>query len=767
MKYCFFLLIAAVVVSGCSEHEKQFHRPRDPWAFRSVLDKQPRMLTLALDSACYVAYDLANCKLTKIWKGGVTLEGAAYTDKKNVQPESWGTPYATDIQNKWTVTLNDKPDSFTIVNKGYRFENKQVVLHHAIILSSQDTIQVEELPEFVTNEKNDPGLSRTFATRNVPANVVISISSSDKIITLPSNGSKEFFSWFKPLPVQQPPVASEGEYDHRGRYWMEKSDCFTCHEVDKRTVGPSFIEVAAKYGNKEDPSSDLVSKVKQGSSGIWGTSVMTPHPDLSESEIRVMLDYIFTLKPPLKNVQANETVNTKPTVQTPGFGSPLDELNPSLTVQTIHGQNFRPRVGGLAFMPNGKLLVTTWDTVGGVYLLDSVTTGDTNKIKVKRIASGLAEPLGIEVVDGEIFVLQKQELTQLIDHDGDDIIDEYRAICNGWGVTGDFHEFSFGLVYKDGYFYASLSMAMRLMSNEKQKQDRGRVIRISKDGKYQSICYGLRTPNGITLGPDNEIFVTDNQGEWVPANKLIHIKQGEYHGMRWGHLDTANAPPEVALPAIYLPENDIGNSPSEPILIKDGLYKGQMLHGDVTYGGLQRDFLEKVDGEYQGAVFKFSQGLEAGINRMAWGPDGALYVGGVGMVGGWSWKEKQYGLQRIEFNTAEYFDVLAIRARPKGFDIELTQALNDAITINPKDIVAQQWWYLPTSDYGGPKKDLEDLKISSIKLSPDRKHIYIELPGLKEKRVVYFRMPHSWRNQQGTRLWTGDAWYTLNNIPQQ
>ncbi|RYF87703.1 MAG: cytochrome C, partial [Chitinophagaceae bacterium] len=138
MKYCFFLLIAAVVVSGCSEHEKQFHRPRDPWAFRSVLDKQPRMLTLALDTSCYAAYDLANCKLVKVWKGGVTLEGAAYTDKKNVQPESWGTPYATDIQNKWTVTLNDKPDSFTIVNKGYRFENNQVVLHHAIILSSQD-----------------------------------------------------------------------------------------------------------------------------------------------------------------------------------------------------------------------------------------------------------------------------------------------------------------------------------------------------------------------------------------------------------------------------------------------------------------------------------------------------------------------------------------------------------------------------------------------------------------------------------------------------
>jgi cytochrome c len=152
-------------------------------------------------------------------------------------------------------------------------------------------------------------------------------------------------------------------------------------------------------------------------------------------------------------------------------------------------------------MPDGRLLVTTWDTVGGVYLLDNVTSGDTNKINVKRIASGLAEPLGIEVVNGEIFVLQKQELTQLIDDNGDDIIDEYRTICNSWGVTGDFHEFAFGLVYKDGYFYATLSMAMRLMAHEKQKQDRGRAIKISRDGSYEWISYGLRTPNGIGKGP--------------------------------------------------------------------------------------------------------------------------------------------------------------------------------------------------------------------------------------------------------------------------
>ena len=59
-------------------------------------------------------------------------------------------------------------------------------------------------------------------------------------------------------------------------------------------------------------------------------------------------------------------------------------------------------------------------------------------------------------------------------------------------------------------------------------------------------------------------------------------------------------------------------------LMEDGPYKGQMLHGDVTHGGIKRDFLEMVNGEYQGAVFRFTQGLAAGVNRLRWGPDGAF-----------------------------------------------------------------------------------------------------------------------------------------------
>jgi cytochrome c len=747
----------------------EIKRPMEPWAFRSVLDKNPRMLTLALNKDCYVAYDLARCTIYKAWKGGVTLEGAAYTDKKNVQPTSWGAAYFKDSTHvyRWVVKENGNELSSAVISKGYQFLHDHIKLKYQLTLASGDTLYIEELPEYINHESGKSGLERVFITSHVPPQVSVGLKSNDSTYILYPNDTTLVMTYFNFLPDQSPPQP-QAEYDHRGKYWMEKSDCMTCHEYDRKTVGPSLQQIATRYKREKTTVDSLARKVKAGGSGTWGSAVMNNHPTLADKEIKEMIEYILSLKPKEEKRETGQAEDKKQSINEkskPGYGAPLEGVHPSYTVSTIHPQSFKPRVGGLAFLPDGRLLVTTWDAMGAVYLLDGVETGDTNKIAVKRIASGLAEPLGIAVVDGSIYVLQKQELTRLIDLDGDEIIDEYETICNKWGVTGDFHEFAFGLAYKEGYFYATLSMAMRLMSNEKQKPDRGRTIKIARDGSYEWINYGLRTPNGIGTGIDDELFETDNQGEWEPGNKLIHVKKGEYHGMRWGLPDSMPLTTPVASPAIWLPENEIGNSPSEPVWIPYGPYKGQMLHGDVTYGGIQRDFLEKIKGEYQGAVFRFTQGLEAGVNRLRWGPDSALYIGGVGMVGGWSWKEKQSGLQRLKYNGTTTFEMLAVRIRPKGFEIEFTEPLMQGAEPKPNDFFIQQWWYFPTEKYGGPKMDLEQLKINAISISPNRSKIILNINGLQKGHVVYIRLPEYLQSKTGHALWTSEAWYTLNNFP--
>jgi cytochrome c len=103
------------------------NRPKDVWVIRSVLDRQPRMLTIALDTNCYVAYDVAHCTLHKVWKGGIILQGAAYTNQPNLQPVSWGSSYSDTLLNKWKICREGKAEDFHVINKGYQFRKRPVV----------------------------------------------------------------------------------------------------------------------------------------------------------------------------------------------------------------------------------------------------------------------------------------------------------------------------------------------------------------------------------------------------------------------------------------------------------------------------------------------------------------------------------------------------------------------------------------------------------------------------------------------------------------
>jgi cytochrome c len=454
----------------------------------------------------------------------------------------------------------------------------------------------------------------------------------------------------------------------------------------------------------------------------------------------------------------------------PGDGAPLTGVHPSFDLAQARPDDFQPKVGGIDFLPDGRMVLTTWDSLGSVFLLDGVSENDHNKIKVKRIAFGLAEPLGVKVVDGNIYVLQKQELTRLIDHNSDDIIDEYETICNGWRVSANFHEFAFGLLYKDGYFYGTLATAINPggASTKPQIPDRGKVVKISRaDGTFSLVASGLRTPNGIGLGVDDEIYIADNQGDWLPASKIIHFTEGSWYGSRSVDFEgTANN--KEKLPVVWLPQDEIGNSPSQPAKLDVGPYRNQMIHGEVTHGGIKRVFAEKVDGEYQGAVFRFTQGLEAGVNRIVWGPDSALYIGGIGSTGNWGHYGKlSYGLQKMKYNGKPVFEMLAIRAQPDGVEIEFTQPLNGDAGNKPGDYAVQQWYYLPTENYGGPKMDLTELTVSKISVSPDRRKVKLFIRGMKEKHVLYVHLKKDeFKSEDGLSLWSTEAWYTMNKIPQ-
>lgn len=452
----------------------------------------------------------------------------------------------------------------------------------------------------------------------------------------------------------------------------------------------------------------------------------------------------------------------------PGDTRPLQAVHPAFDLYQARPPEFEPRAGGIDFFDDGRMVVASWDPEGTIYIVENYTDHNPQNIRITPIAKGLAEPLGIKVVGDEIYVMQKQELTRLVDDDGDGIIDRYMVVANDWSVTDNFHEFSFGLEYRDGYFYATLATAILPggASASPQAPDRGTAMRIHREtGEVQFLAHGLRTPNGIGAGVDNQLFISDNQGDWLPANKIVELTPGAWYGSRSVNFEATKYLIETK-PVVWLPQDEIGNSPSEPGPLNIGPYQNQMVHGDVTHGGLKRVYAERVNGRLQGVVFRFSQGFEAGINRLDWAPDGSLIVGGVGNPGNWSQPDKLWhGLQRLVYNNHSAFEMLSVSARSNGFEIEFTEPLAAGENISAEDFLIQQWYYEPTAEYGGPKKGLEELVITRFSISDDRTKVAFVLPGLKENHVVYFRIVRPFQSQFYHELWTTEAWYTLNAIP--
>lgn len=89
--------------------------------------------------------------------------------------------------------------------------------------------------------------------------------------------------------------SAEKQYE-KGARLLAKNDCFTCHSIDKKIVGPAYVDIAAKYHNDQKYADYLSISVVKGSKGIYGDQVMTPHANVPYDDIREMLKYILSLK---------------------------------------------------------------------------------------------------------------------------------------------------------------------------------------------------------------------------------------------------------------------------------------------------------------------------------------------------------------------------------------------------------------------------------------------------------------------------------------
>ena len=389
-------------------------------------------------------------------------------------------------------------------------------------------------------------------------------------------------------------------------------------------------------------------------------------------------------------------------------------------------ENMLLEVGGITSLPNGDIALAT--RRGDIWLINNAYMTGSSAPYFRKFASGLHEILGLAYKNGAFYCTQRGELTKLVDKNGDGKADTYETICN-LPISGHYHEYTYGPKFlPDGSMIVTGNVAFgdeEWWRGESRVPWRGWAVRITEDGKLEPYATGMRSPCGIGV-IDGEFWYGDNQGDWMGSGFIAQVNKGDFMGhpagLRW--TGEPNSPvkltteqlyakvnprkdkdangnyikpeniesergvylfelkkdiPELKTPAVWLPHGVLGISTSE--ILKDetkggfGPFTGQIFVGDQGKSNISRVFIEKINGEYQGASFMFREGFQSGILRMTWGQDGSLFVGETNR--GWgSAGTTTAGVERLVWTGKTPFEMKAVRAMPDGFEVEFTKPIN-------------------------------------------------------------------------------------------
>jgi len=441
-------------------------------------------------------------------------------------------------------------------------------------------------------------------------------------------------------------------------------------------------------------------------------------------------------------------------------------------------------IGSIALMPANKVAVTT--RRGDLWICEGAYGEDLSKVKWIRFSHGLHEPLGMYWKDGSLYLTQRPELTRIQDADGDGRADVFETIRSDWGISGDYHEYAFGSdPDKNGDVWMVLCLTGSFHAHSPW---RGWAAKITPDGKFVPVASGIRSPGGIGANDKGDMFYTDNQGVWNGSSSLKWLRSGSFQGNPTGNKSAPllNFPappeptsgsrilaerlkfPEFVPPAVILPHGKVGNSPSgiacDMAKGKFGPWEGQLLVGEQTASQVQRVNLEMVNGLYQGAVFHFLGGFEAGLIPVRMDQeDGTLFIGGSNR--GWGSRgSKTFTFERVRFKGKVPFEMHDISARHDGFEVTFTHPVDAAAAADVANYALDAFTYIYQSSYGSPEVDQATPTVKSATVSADGLKVRLVVDGLVRGHVHHLALGDI-KSKAGDALWHNEGWYTLNEIP--
>ncbi len=767
------------------------------------------VLTVKLDKAVQLSYDLLRMGTVAAWKGEVDLSETKFT-----QYRGEGQPFVKGVSlpgiDTWQWLYNNRLDSLkkstgirTPLPKkyldyhGHYVYQKEVILSYAISgreileypqvldndhqITISQTLRIEpgnqeehltigQLKDSVANFKEGIlSLQGKFldSTAGLDGNLLVSIAEK-------KNGIQSFIA--AGIIASVPGLKWSIDNSHRLILIIPAGkEAITVRVIRTSGNGNSDLLKFASFYKKLFAIKQFPNLVRmtKGGNALWANKVITkgmtnigrPHFD-----------------PRYNNDSDRLSPNKMVDIPT-DYPYTVDDI--ALPFDNAYNAWVRPTSVG--FMSDGRLLLGTY--TGDVWMAKGVDNNLT-KITWQRIATGLYEPMGLKVVRDQIFVTCRNGIIKLNDFNQDGETDFYEVFHADQDVSNFFHAFNFGLEVdsKGNFFYAK-------PGEYTDNKDPGNLIKVSPDGKkWESIATGFRVNNGVTATPDDRVFVSDNQGNWMPANKINLVEKGKFYGYvpnlaqgGWSpngavyrkedivkgviRPEIVKVPESFSPPALWIPQ-EFDNSPGGGVWSDPswGPLGNHFIHTSYGKGWLYYFLPHSVDEITQGAMVALPFQMDAGIQRAAFNPvDKQLYTSG---LTGWDdGVATKYGvLSRIRATGTKGHIIVDAKVIKGGIELKFNFDLDKEDFKNVANYSIDQWNYKWASSYGSAdyslknpeKKGIDSVNIEKAILRTDNQTIFLEIPAITAVNTMRIRF--TVRAADGIMV-KNTVYMTINKVP--